>query len=345
MSRAWPSPRREHLQPIALPKVIISGGGTGGHIFPAIAIADALKRELPETEILFVGAEGKMEMERVPNAGYRIIGLPIRGIQRRLTLANLKVPFLLLKSLWMARSIIKEFKPQAVIGVGGYASGPLLRMAAWMGIPTMVQEQNSYPGVTNKLLAKKAVRIFVAYEGMERFFAKDKIILTGNPIRRSSVAIEGKRKEAAEYFGLSEEKTTLFFVGGSLGARVINQMAESLIPLAQEKDLQILWQTGGNAYFELNDRLGRVLPSNVKMMKFIDRMDLAYAMADVVCSRAGAMSISELCVVAKPTIFVPSPYVSEDHQTKNAQALTRRMPPSCFLRRTQSRRSELSSRP
>lgn len=314
----------EPLQSIVLPKVIISGGGTGGHIFPAIAIADALKREHPETEILFVGAEGKMEMERVPHAGYHIIGLPIRGIQRKLTFKNLKVPFLLLKSLWMARSIIKEFGPQVVIGVGGYASGPLLRMAAWMGIPTMVQEQNSYPGVTNRLLSKKAKKIFVAYEEMDRFFPKEKIILAGNPIRRTSVDIEGKRAKAAEYFGLDAAKTTLFFVGGSLGARVINQMVESLLPIAEEKDLQILWQTGGNAFFDLNDRLGRNLPSTIKMLKFIDRMDLAYAIADMVCSRAGAMSISELCVIGKPTILVPSPYVSEDHQTKNAQALTQK---------------------
>jgi UDP-N-acetylglucosamine--N-acetylmuramyl-(pentapeptide) pyrophosphoryl-undecaprenol N-acetylglucosamine transferase len=307
-----------------VPKVIISGGGTGGHIFPALAIADALKRQDENIEILFVGAEGKMEMERVPIAGYDIIGLPIRGIQRRISLANLKVPFLLIKSLWMARSILHGYKPDVVIGVGGYASGPLLRMAAWMGIPTMVQEQNSYPGITNKLLAKRAKKIFVAYEGMERFFPGEKIVLSGNPIRKQAVAITDKRSEAVEYFSLDKDKSTLFFVGGSLGALVINQAVEKLLPFICKKEVQVLWQTGANSFESLDVKLKASLPSQVKMLKFIERMDLAYALADVIISRAGAMSISELCVIGKPVIFIPSPYVSEDHQTKNALALTQK---------------------
>ena len=288
-----------------MPKVIISGGGTGGHIFPALAIADALKRQAPDSEILFVGAEGKMEMERVPKAGYDIIGLPIRGIQRSLSLANLKVPFLLIKSLWMARAIIHGFKPDVVIGVGGYASGPLLRMAAWMGVPTMVQEQNSYPGITNKLLAKKAKKIFVAYEGMDKFFPADKIVLSGNPIRKQAVDIADKRTEAANYFTLDKDKVTLFFVGGSLGARVINQAVEQLLPFINKKEVQVLWQTGANSFETLDAKLKSSLPVQVKMLKFIERMDLAYALADVIVSRAGAMSSCELCVIGKPVIFIP----------------------------------------
>jgi len=305
-----------------VPRLIISGGGTGGHIFPALAIADALKRKNPNTEILFVGAIGKMEMERVPKAGYKIIGLPIMGIQRRLTLKNLKVPFMIIKSLWRARKVIQEFQPNAVIGVGGYASGPLLRMASWMGYPTMIQEQNSYPGVTNKILAKKAKKIFVAYEGMERFFPEDKLILSGNPIRKQAVHIEGKRAEAASYFSLDQGRLTLFFVGGSLGAQAINQAVEQLVPFIEKKNVQVLWQTGANAFEALDARMGKSLPSQLKMLRFIDRMDLAYALSDIIISRAGAMSISGLCVIGKPVIFIPSPYVSEDHQTKNALSLT-----------------------
>jgi len=263
-----------------------------------------------------------MEMERVPKAGYKIIGLPIMGIQRRLTLKNLKVPFMIIKSLWRARKVIQEFQPNAVIGVGGYASGPLLRMASWMGYPTMIQEQNSYPGVTNKILAKKAKKIFVAYEGMERFFPEDKLILSGNPIRKQAVHIEGKRAEAASYFSLDQGRLTLFFVGGSLGAQAINQAVEQLVPFIEKKNVQVLWQTGANAFEALDARMGKSLPSQLKMLRFIDRMDLAYALSDIIISRAGAMSISELCVIGKPVIFIPSPYVSEDHQTKNALSLT-----------------------
>jgi UDP-N-acetylglucosamine--N-acetylmuramyl-(pentapeptide) pyrophosphoryl-undecaprenol N-acetylglucosamine transferase len=304
-----------------LPRYIISGGGTGGHIFPAIAIADALKEKDPTAQILFVGAQGRMEMERVPRAGYEIIGLNIAGIQRRLTWKNLLVPFKLIGSLLKARKVIKDFKPDVAIGVGGYASGPLLRIASWMGIPTLLQEQNSYPGITNKLLAKKADSICVAYEGMGRFFDKEKIALTGNPVRSQVVHIQGKKDEALRQFGVDDQHPVLLVIGGSLGARSINQAIQKAIPQLVEMKVQVIWQTG-KFYFESMDAsVSEPDRRWIKPLQFIDRMDLAYAAADIILSRAGALSISELCLIGKPSILVPSPNVSEDHQTKNAMAL------------------------
>lgn len=297
-------------------RVIISGGGTGGHIFPAIAIAKAIQRLQPNTEILFVGAEGKMEMEKVPQAGYTIIGLPIVGIQRKLTLKNLLVPFKVLQSMMKAKKIVREFKPDIAIGVGGYASGPLLRAAAQLGIPTFLQEQNSYPGITNKILAKKAHKICVAYDGLDHFFPKEKIILTGNPIREEVTQLEGKKESALRHFGLDANKKTLLVVGGSLGARTINQAIYASKDHLSNSGLQVLWQTGKNYSVDASQ-----LPSGVRAHTFIREMDLAYAAADLIVSRAGAMSISELCLVGKPVILIPSPNVSEDHQTKNAMAL------------------------
>lgn len=302
-------------------KIIISGGGTGGHIFPAIAIANAIIEKHPETEILFVGAEGKMEMEKVPAAGYKIIGLPIMGLQRRLTLENLKFPFKLLASMFKANKIIKEFQPNVVVGVGGYASGPLLKAATKRGVPALIQEQNSYPGITNKLLANKVQKICVAYQGMERFFPKDKIIITGNPVRQDIKNIAEKRSEGLAFFDLQENKKTVLVIGGSLGARTINESIELGLASFQKNNIQLLWQTG-SWYAEKAAKA--VMPFNnggIKTMPFITKMDYAYAVADVVISRAGASSISELCLVAKPSIFVPSPNVAEDHQTKNAMAL------------------------
>ncbi len=300
-------------------KFIVSGGGSGGHIFPAIAIADAIKQKQPDAEFLFVGAEGKMEMERVPKAGYPIEGLWISGLQRKLTLRNLSFPFKVLHSLWKARSIVKKFKPDAVIGTGGYASGPTLRMAG--GIPRILQEQNNYAGMTNKLLADKADKVCVAYSGMEKFFPKDKIILTGNPVREAVTKVEGKREAAISHFGLQANKKTILIVGGSLGARTLNQAMDNATSLLESKeDIQVLWQCGKFYYEQYKDCLTAKLP-NVKLTMFIDKMDLAYAAADVVISRAGAIAISELCLVGKPTILVPSPNVTADHQTKNAMAL------------------------
>lgn len=304
-----------------LTKIIISGGGTGGHIFPAIAIANKIKESYPNAEILFVGAEGKMEMEKVPQAGYKIIGLPIRGIQRKLTLKNLAVPFKLISSLWKAKKIIKEFKPDVAIGVGGYASAATLKMAAMAKVPTLVQEQNSFPGITNKWLAKDAKKICVAYDGLDRFFAKSKLVKTGNPVRNEVVQIEGKRKEAFEFFGLDESKKTVLVIGGSLGAGTINISFKENIKHLIENDIQVIWQCGKGYIKNLtvfNDELKSDL---IYLSDFIYKMDLAYAAADVIVSRAGAMSVSELCLVSKPTILVPSPNVSEDHQTKNAMAL------------------------
>lgn len=297
-------------------RAIISGGGTGGHIFPAIAIANAIMQAEPKSEILFVGADGRMEMEKVPQAGYRIEGLPIMGIQRRLTLQNLKVPFKVLASLIKARKIIKEFQPDIAIGVGGYASGPLLRMAALAGIPTVIQEQNSYPGVTNKILSKQAVAICVAYEGMDKFFPKEKIILTGNPVRQDVWNIEGKKEKALEHFTLEKNKPVVLVVGGSLGARTINQSIEKFADEITQAGAQILWQTG-KTYSSPNHQN----KTGIKILPFIKEMDLAYAAADIIISRAGAMSISELCLIKKPVILIPSPNVAEDHQTKNAMAL------------------------
>ena len=304
-----------------LKKIIISGGGTGGHIFPAIAIANKIKEKYPKSDILFVGAEGKMEMEKVPQAGYRIIGLPIRGIQRKLTLKNLLVPFKLISSLWKAKNIIKDFNPDVAIGVGGYASAATLKMAARKKVPTLVQEQNSFPGITNKWLAKKAKKICVAYDGLDRFFPSSKIVKTGNPVRNEVVQIKGKREEAFKFFGLDNSKKTVLVIGGSLGAGTINISFKENIKELIENDIQVIWQCGKGYIKNLtvfNDELNS---KHVFLSDFIYKMDLAYAAADVIVSRAGAMSVSELCLISKPTILVPSPNVSEDHQTKNAMAL------------------------
>ena len=302
-------------------KVILSGGGTGGHIFPAVAIANEIKRLVPSAEILFVGALGKMEMEKVPAAGYKIIGVPIAGLQRKLTLANLKLPFLILKSLFLTRKIINEFKPDVVVGTGGYASGPLLRAATAKGIPVLLQEQNSYAGITNKILSKKASKICVAYEGMEKYFPKEKIILTGNPIRQDILNVEGKREEALTFFNLDSKRKTVLVVGGSLGAKAVNEAIGNQLNKFAESNIQLVWQTG-KIYFEKAKTLVNTFTNkNIVAYEFISRMDLAYAMADVVVSRAGAGAISELCLVQKPCILVPLPTAAEDHQTKNAMAL------------------------
>lgn len=302
-------------------RVIISGGGTGGHIFPALAIARALQSLDNAVEILFVGAKGRMEMEKVPAAGYQIIGLEIQGIQRKALWKNLTLPFKLLKSVWKARQIIKDFKPDVAVGVGGYASGPLLFAAANAGVPYLIQEQNSYAGLTNKLLAKQAAKICVAFEGMEAYFPKEKLMLTGNPIRKESVAIEGKREEAAKHFGLSTTKKTILLTGGSLGAGTLNQAIRKDLQKLIDADVQLIWQTGKFYYQSIVSDLGNRIPESIKIVEFLNRMDLAYAMADVIISRAGAGTIAELCVVKKPVILVPSPNVAEDHQTKNAQSL------------------------
>ncbi|HIP37201.1 MAG TPA: undecaprenyldiphospho-muramoylpentapeptide beta-N-acetylglucosaminyltransferase [Crocinitomix sp.] len=306
---------------MTLQKVIISGGGTGGHIFPAVAIANKIKEHNPNCDILFVGAEGKMEMEKVPKAGYKIIGLPIRGLQRRLTLKNLLVPFKLLASLNQAKKIVKEFNPQIAIGVGGYASAATLRMASKIKIPTLVQEQNSYPGITNKWLAKKAKTICVAYDNLERFFPKEKIVKTGNPVRNDVVQISGKRDKAYEFFGLDKTKKTVLVVGGSLGAGTINVSFKQGVKTLIDNNIQIIWQCGKGYITRLSKFVDTLNSKHIFLSDFIYKMDLAYAAADVIVSRAGAMSISELCLIGKPTILVPSPNVSEDHQTKNAMAL------------------------
>lgn len=299
-------------------KFILSGGGTGGHIYPAIAIANELKSRFPDSEILFVGAKDKMEMQKVPQAGYPIKGLWIAGLQRRLTIDNALFPVKLVASLWESRKIIKQFKPDVVIGTGGFASGPLLQMANAMNIPTVIQEQNSYPGITNKLLSKKANAICVAYENLERFFPKEKIILTGNPVRQDLIAIDSKREEAISYFNLDANKKTVLVLGGSLGARRVNQLIEKELDKMLSQNVQIIWQCG-KLYFEEYKKYNT---ANVQVMAFVERMDLVYAEADIVISRAGASSVSELCIVGKPVIFIPSPNVAEDHQTKNAKAIS-----------------------
>ena len=305
-------------------KFIISGGGTGGHIFPAISIANALKKQNPDAEILFVGAIGRMEMERVPAAGYPIEGLPISGLNRKNMLRNVKVFWNLFRSLLLAREIIKRFKPDVVIGVGGYASGPTLRAASAFGVPTLLQEQNSYAGVTNKLLAKKAKRICVAYEGMEKFFPKDKIILTGNPVRQDLFSVSAKTKDAYKFFNFDSTRKTILIVGGSLGARTINQSVIAELKKISESDVQVIWQTG-KYYYESAKKAAEPFASpRLLVTDFVSRMDLAYSIADLVISRAGASSISELCLLAKPVILVPSPNVAEDHQTQNALALVRK---------------------
>ena len=302
-------------------KVILSGGGTGGHIFPAVAIANALKKLVPDIEVLFVGALGKMEMEKVPNAGYKIIGVPIAGLQRKLTLANLKLPFLVIRSLLKTRRIIREFQPDVVIGTGGYASGPLLRAATARGIPALIQEQNSYAGITNKLLAKKASKICVAYDGMEKFFPKNKIILTGNPVRQDLKEVRTKRAEALSFFKLDPSKKTILVIGGSLGARTINESIGEGLGQLVENNIQLVWQTGKSYYETALAQTKEFSNDHIYALDFISRMDLAYGAADIVVSRAGASSVSELCNIGMPSILVPSPNVAEDHQTKNAMAL------------------------
>lgn len=302
-------------------RIIISGGGTGGHIYPAIAIANALQHKEPDTEILFVGALGKMEMEKVPRAGYRIVGLPIAGIKRSLSLENLTLPFKMLRSLMKARDVIKEFRPDVAVGVGGFASGPLLMMASMAGIPTLIQEQNSYAGVTNKFLAKRATKICVAYPGMEAFFPKEKITMLGNPVRSDITYVHLKRSAALEQFELREGVKTLFVMGGSLGARSINESITDGLGKLVEAGYQVLWQTGKNDIDKAKAAIEKLGTDRVKAFDFIYTMDLAYAVADVVVSRAGALSVSELCLAAKPAILVPFPYASEDHQTKNAMNL------------------------
>ncbi len=302
-------------------KIILSGGGTGGHIFPAVAIANELKKQIPDCKILFVGALGRMEMEKVPKAGYEIIGLPIAGLQRRLALSNFSFPFKLLASLMKARGIIKSFRPDVVIGTGGYASGPILRAATNKGIPTLIQEQNSFAGITNKILGAKVDKICVAYEGMEKFFPQEKIVFSGNPVRQDIANVDQKRKEALEFFKLDPNKKTILVIGGSLGARTINlAMAEGLEELAKN-NLQLIWQTGKNYFETAKEKTASFTSTNIYSFDFIQRMDLAYAAADIVISRAGASSVSELCNTGKPSILVPSPNVAEDHQTKNAMAL------------------------
>lgn len=305
-------------------KYIISGGGTGGHIFPAISIANAIKLRDPQADILFVGAIGRMEMERVPSAGYPIEGLPVRGFDRKNLLKNIGVVIDLQKSISKAKKIIREFKPDIAIGVGGYASAPTLKAASKFNVPTLLQEQNSYAGVTNKMLANKAERICVAYEGMEKFFQKEKIVLTGNPVRQDLFSVAPKAKESYDFFGLNPDKKTLLIVGGSLGARTINQSVGAELEVIAKSGIQVIWQTG-KFYIEQAKRDAQQYANkNLIVTDFVSRMDYAYAVADVVISRAGASSISELCLLEKPVILVPSPNVAEDHQTKNALALVKK---------------------
>lgn len=310
-------------------KVILSGGGTGGHIYPAVAVAEALKRRLGDgVELLFVGAEGKMEMEKVPALGYRIEGLPVVGLQRRLTLRNLQVPFKVAESLRKARRVIREFGADVVVGFGGYASAPVLWSAQRMGIPTLIQEQNSYAGVTNKILASRAKRICVAYEGMERFFPKDRIVMTGNPLRGRLLEQHDPavlKTEGLTYFGLKADKPIVLVVGGSLGTRTLNNMMKANVDrITSEGKMQVIWQTGKFYEREMTEFMQSRSSEGIWRGAFIDRMDLAYAVADVVVGRSGAGTVSELCLVGKPAIFVPSPNVAEDHQTKNAMALVRK---------------------
>lgn len=299
-------------------KFIISGGGTGGHIYPAIAIANELKVRYPDAEFLFVGAKDRMEMEKVPQAGYPIEGLWISGLQRSLSLKNLMFPFKLISSLWESKKIIKSFKPDAAIGTGGYASAPLLKVASNKGIPCLIQEQNSHAGITNKWLSGKVKKICVAYNGMEQYFPKDKIKLTGNPVRQDLLDISDKLEEAKSFFKLDSNKKTLLVLGGSLGARRINTLINSSLDFFSELDLQIIWQCG-SYYYETYKEKGS---ENVQVHAFLNRMDLAYAASDIIISRSGALSVSELCLVGKPVLFVPSPNVTEDHQTKNAKSIS-----------------------
>jgi UDP-N-acetylglucosamine--N-acetylmuramyl-(pentapeptide) pyrophosphoryl-undecaprenol N-acetylglucosamine transferase len=305
-------------------RIIISGGGTGGHIFPAISIANALRKIDAETEILFVGAEGRMEMEKIPAAGYRIIGLPVAGLYRSLTFKNFSVLIKLLKSLRKAKKVIKEFGPDVVVGVGGYASGPVLRQAGRMGIPTLIQEQNSYAGVTNKLLAKRASTICVAYDGMEKYFPSGKIIKTGNPVRQNFDNLKSLQDEALTYFNLKKEFPVILVLGGSLGAGSINTSLSDNINVLRDSDCQWLWQTGKYYFENVKALVSLSFSENISVHGFINRMDYAYAAADIIISRSGAGTISELCLVGKPVILIPSPNVAEDHQTRNAEALSTR---------------------
>lgn len=306
-------------------RFIISGGGTGGHIFPAISIANAIKERWNDAEILFVGAEGRMEMERVPAAGYEIIGLPVAGFDRKNMLKNVSVALKLIRSLYKARSVINSFKPDIAIGVGGYASGPTLKAAAAKNIPTLLQEQNSFAGITNKMLAQKAAKICVAYEGMERFFPKEKIVLTGNPTRQDLVISKESREKGYDFFRLDPDKKTILMVGGSLGARTLNQSIIESFPKIGQSDVQVIWQCGKYYFKEMSDLLkdGKI-PPNVHLSDFVSRMDYAYSVADIIISRAGAGSISEFCLLGKAVVLVPSPNVAEDHQTQNALALVKK---------------------
>lgn len=301
-------------------KFIISGGGTGGHIYPAVAIANELKTRFPDAEFLFVGAEDRMEMEKVPQAGYQIKGLWISGLQRSLSIQNLAFPLKLVSSLRQSQQILKEFKPDVAIGTGGYASAPLLRMASLRKIPCLIQEQNSHAGITNKWLSGKVQKICVAYEGMEKFFPSEKIKLTGNPVRQDLLDISSKREEAITFFNLKKDKKTLLVLGGSLGARRINQLIEKSLPFFESNNLQVIWQCG-KFYEETYKNRGN---DTVQVHSFLNRMDLAYAAADFIISRAGALSVSELCLVGKPVVFIPSPNVAEDHQTKNAMSISQK---------------------
>jgi len=305
-------------------RFIVSGGGTGGHIFPALAIAEGLKQRFPGSEILFVGALGKMEMEKVPAAGFPIVGLPVAGFHRGEIWRNLMFVPKLIASLWKARSVVRGFSPDCVIGVGGYASGPVLRVATQMGIPTLLQEQNSYAGVTNKLLGRKANKICVAYQNMDRFFPREKIVFTGNPIRKGLEGLVAKSEESLKFFGLDSKKPVVLVVGGSLGARSLNNALRSRMELIRASDVQFLWQCGKIYYHEIKGEMDANPAGNVHLLEFIQRIDLAFAAADLVISRAGAGTISELCVVGKPVILVPSPNVAEDHQTANAKVLADR---------------------
>ena len=306
-------------------RVIISGGGTGGHIFPAISIANAIREKCPDAKILFVGAEGRMEMQRVPAAGYEIKGLPIQGFDRKNLLKNVKVLYKIWKSQRMAKQIIRQFRPMVAVGVGGYASGPTLNKCAAMGIPCLIQEQNSYAGVTNKLLAKKAQKICVAYEGMERFFPKEKIIMTGNPVRQALLDTKMSPEEARKQMGLDPDKKTILIVGGSLGARTMNESVLQHLDEIRQSDVQVVWQTGKYYHASILDEMKQYEPiPSLRIMDFIADMGIAYRAADLVISRAGASSISEFCLLGTPVILVPSPNVAEDHQTKNAMALVNR---------------------
>lgn len=306
---------------MSLKKVIISGGGTGGHIFPALSIANEIKNRYPGVEILFVGALGRMEMERVPAAGYKIVGLPVMGFPRKPSLKMFTFFVRLFASAKMAQKVVKQFKPQIAIGVGGYASGPLLRAAAKRKIPTLIQEQNSYAGITNKLLGKKVDSVCVAYDNMERFFPAHKIVFTGNPVRANLINNPNKTNEALDYFKIKNDKKVLLIIGGSLGARSVNNAVLQNLKIIAESNIEVIWQTGGYYFKQIEQELEQFKPENLQIHKFITRMDLAYSVADIIVSRAGAGTISELCLIAKPCVLVPSPNVSEDHQTKNAMAL------------------------